>query len=106
MGKNVRQVSVDALEQVASIDECIIREMRRLNDNSWTVRQAAVQMLAMLAQKGDECVISAVAVCLEDAGAKVRQAAVEALAEVAERGDECVVGMVKACLADRHKDVR
>ena len=51
------------------------------------VRQAAVEALAQVAEKGNPDAIARVSNCLEDEIYQVRQAAVEALAQVAEEGN-------------------
>jgi len=79
----------------------------KLLSDSAQVRQAAVSVLAELAERGDDAVVTVLSkVAHSDTDWCVRASAVRALPRLAHRGDDKVYNVLKVCLNDCHPRVR
>ena len=76
-----------------------------MEDRDFYVREAAVEALALVAEKGDKDVIVAVSQHLEDTYADVRKAVVEALVFGAEKGDKDATAAVRKQVAVYRQNV-
>merc|ERR1712113_361477 len=70
------------------------------------VRQAAVELLGQIVEKGDQYAVAAVTTHLQHRDSRVRQAAVEALGNVAGKNDHETTRSVASRLIDENPDVR
>eukprot|EP00747_Dinoflagellata_sp_TGD_P047829 gnl/TRDRNA2_/TRDRNA2_145240_c0_seq1.p1 gnl/TRDRNA2_/TRDRNA2_145240_c0~~gnl/TRDRNA2_/TRDRNA2_145240_c0_seq1.p1 ORF type:complete len:129 (+),score=30.97 gnl/TRDRNA2_/TRDRNA2_145240_c0_seq1:48-434(+) len=69
-------------------------------------RLAALEVIAGMAETGDENAIKAVTGRLQDKVANVRGMAVEVLAMIADHGDDRVIQALQVALKDEHQQVR
>merc|ERR1712083_166378 len=81
------EIVMEALGQLG-IEERVIQELRRLDDEKREVRMEAVKTLARLVQNGNQHAITAVCARLEDKDSDARRVAVGAFAQLARKGDQ------------------
>lgn len=109
--RRLRQTSVKALGAMvvrgdARVTAALDAWLWDAHENDPNTRQAALEALGVIAEKGDDHMIETMSGFLEDSDAQTRQAAVEALTAVAEQGDKRVVNALLSRLDDHNSSVR
>lgn len=108
-GAGVRRAAIGALAELAAgLGNASISATLGpcLEDQDVSVRQAAVEALANVSEKGAPEIISSITTKLEHPKADVRLAAVQALANVSLEGDACSIELLCRCLKDQRLHVR